>query len=145
MPTSSSGRSSYTLTCSERRGYLHVIVNGIHDADAALAAGQEIMAQSNALGFEYVIIEDRSDRPDLEPIETFAWLSEIGKTGRSLFKAAAVVRTKMGQDKQFVVSVAVSRGFDVALFRTVHEAQHWLLGEIDGARASGGAGKATHS
>jgi hypothetical protein len=69
----------------------------------------------------------------MEPIDTFAWLSEISKSARSVFKAVAVVGTKMGQDKQFVESVAVNRGLNFALFQAIHEAEHWLFEQIAGA------------
>jgi len=130
---SSPDEAEFSLTFHERPDYLHVIVTGVNGADAALASGQEIMAKSKALGVEYVIIEDQSDGPGLEPIDTFAWLSEISKSARSVFKAVAVVGTKIGQDKQFAESVAVNRGLNFALFQAVHKAEQWLLGQIAGA------------
>lgn len=127
---SSANTPDYSLTCIERRGYLHFSVKGKSDPDAVLASGMAIVEQSMTLGFEYVLIEDNFEGPRMEPIDIYAWLSEISKKARHLLKAVAIVDEHLGDTKQFTETVAVNRGLNFALFLTIQEAEHWLLEQI---------------
>lgn len=119
-----------TLTFLEHPNFLHVISTGSGNTDAVLATGQVIVNRAKNLGVEYVIIEDQLDGPKMQPIDTFAWLAELSKSARNVFKAVAVVSEKQGADKQFMMSVAVNRGFNMALFDTALEAEQWLVEQI---------------
>ncbi len=45
-------------------------------------------------------------------------------------QSLTIVDEQLGDTKHFTESVAVNRGLNFALFLTVHEAEHWLLGQI---------------
>lgn len=127
---SSANTPDFLLTYIERQGHLHVIAKGHSNPNSILASGMEIVERSQTLGFEYVLIEDKFEGPRMEPIDIYAWLSEISKMARQLLKAVAIVDEHLGETRQFTESVAVNRGLNFALFLTVSDAEHWLLGQI---------------
>lgn len=121
----------FTLACIERPTHLHFIVTGINGPDALLAYAKKVIEQSKLIGVEHILVEDKLAGPRMNQIDSYAALSEISNIARPHFRAVAVVDEQIGETIGFAETVVVNRGLNFALFRSIPEAERWLLGQID--------------
>jgi hypothetical protein len=124
---------TYQLTIDQKAAYLHAIVTGRNSKENVRAYADELMRECKARNCSRALIEERLEGPRLETLDVFSIATEGSDRFRGLLKAIAFVDVnREGDLMQFAGTVAVNRGFPLAVFSTVAEAEKWLLDQAAG-------------
>ena len=119
---------TYTLTVSQKPGYLHAVVTGQNTRENVVRYLEELRAECGARDCFRVLVEERLEGPRLEAMDVFQIVSQGSDRARGKIQAFAYVDVNAEGDlMHFAETVALNRGLPVALFPTVADAEHWLL------------------
>jgi hypothetical protein len=125
--TEYSGRMAYELTLEEHPRYLHATVTGIRSARNAARFLREVHEACKSRGISAVLMEFRFSGPSLDTGSIYSVIAERSEDARDLRKIAYVDETESDPEKpKFAETVAVNRGVNVRLFRSVEEAKRWI-------------------
>ena len=126
---------TYELKIEQKPTYLHAVVTGTNSKENVLRYTEEIDRECAARGIFRVLIEERLDGPRLGTMDVFeVVLRRVSRARR--FQAIAYVDVNAeGGSMRFAENLAVNRFVSVAVFRTVAEAERWIIreGEKEGA------------
>jgi hypothetical protein len=118
----------YTLTIDQKPGYLHAVVTGRNCKEAVIGYVEEILRECKVRDCFSVLIEERLEGPRLETLDVFQIVSEGSVALRGAFRGIAYVDVNAESTlMQFAENVAFNRGMPLAVFKTVAEAEKWLL------------------
>jgi len=123
-------RISYSLTITQKPGYLHAVVTGSNNKENLSRYLAEIRRECSVQGYARVLIEERLEGPRLRTMEVFRCASEGSGRGLGHFEAIAYVDVNaQGDLMEFAETVAVNRGLPVRVFSLVSDAERWLQGQ----------------
>lgn len=126
---------SYELRIDRKPAYLHAIVTGSNTKDNVKRYVEEIMQACIEGSCRRVLIEERLEGPRLGTLDVYSIAAEGSDRFAGKLQAIAYVDVnRQGDLMQFAENVAVTRGLPLAVFKTVAEAEKWLL---DRARQDG--------
>ena len=119
---------SYTLTFAQKPGYVHAIAAGPNTVENMRGYVGDLIRECAAKGYRRVLVEERLVGPRIGMFEVFDFASGASDSARGLFEAIAFVDVNAENDLnvKFGENVAVNRGLQVRVFRTVEEAAAWL-------------------
>lgn len=119
----------YELSVEDRGGYLHVRVTGENSPQAVRGYLADLRTICIERGSDAVLIEESLQGPGLALLEIFQIASEGCRHGLEIGRIAFVdvVPEHSAADMQFAETVAVNRGLNIRRFRTVQDAERWLL------------------
>ena len=124
---------TYSLTISQKPGYLHAVVTGQNTRENVARYLEELRTECGARNCFRVLVEERLEGPRLEAMDVFEIVSQGSDRARGKLQAFAYVDVNAEGDlMQFAETVAVNRGLPVAVFSTVADAEKWLLNEDRG-------------
>jgi hypothetical protein len=126
---------TYELKIEQKPTYLHAVVTGTNSKENVLLYTDEIDRECTAQGTFRVLIEERLDGPRLGTMDVFEVVLRRVQRARR-FKAIAYVDTNaVGDSMRFAENLAVNRFVPVAVFRTLADAERWIIrqGEKEGA------------
>jgi len=119
---------SYGLTITQGSTYLHAIVTGTNSKENVLRYLEEIQRECTARDCFRVLIEERLEGPRLSTVSVFQVAAGGSSRATGQFKAVAYVDVNAeGELMKFAENVAFNRGLPVRVFRSVSEAEKWLL------------------
>jgi hypothetical protein len=118
----------YQLTIDPKPAYLHATVTGRNSRDNVARYMDEILRECIARRCFRVLIEERLEGPRLGTMEVYQIVSEGSDKAMGLLQAIAYVDVNAQRGfMQFAETVAVNRALPLAVFRTVADAENWLL------------------
>jgi hypothetical protein len=126
---------TYELKIEQKPTYLHAVVTGTNSKENVLGYTDEIDRECTAQGTFRVLIEERLEGPRLGTMDVFEVVLRRVQRARR-FKAIAYVDTNaVGDSMRFAENLAVNRFVPVAVFRTLADAERWIIrqGEKEGA------------
>ena len=122
---------SYALTISRKHNFLHAKVTGQNSAENIKQYLEEVVKECKEAKCGRVLIEEELAGPRLDVVSVFDVASEGSVTSRGLFSAIAYVDIcAEGELMDFAETVAVNRGLPIRSFRTVIEAEKWLMDRV---------------
>jgi len=128
---------SYTLIVTQKRSYLHAIVTGTNSEEAVGGYLADLLRECSARKCSRVLIEEHLQGPRLSTFPVFRVASEGAKQALGHVRAIAYVDANAsGNLMQFAETVAVNRGLNVAVFRSVDAAREWLMHDAAGGAAA---------
>jgi len=120
----------YKLTIKPKPSYLHFIVTGRNSKQAVIQYLEDILRECKIHNCFRILIEERLEGPRLGTVDIFSIVSEGSSFGLGILKTIAYVDVNAeGGLMQFAETVAFNRSLPVAVFRTVADAEQWLLKE----------------
>lgn len=131
---------SYAMDVAEKPGYLHIKVTGQNNAENVRGYIAAVHAECSRRDCPFVLIEEDLQGPSLSTMEIFSIVSEGSKNVWPQVRLIAFVDINPehlpGQMK-FAETVAINRGVNIRMFRTLPEAEAWLVEQVQ-ARANQG-------
>jgi len=119
---------TYNLTIKQKPSYLHAIITGQNSKENVARYLENILHECINRNSFNVLIEERLEGPRLNTLDVFEIASEgAGKARGKFGKIAYVDVYAVGDFMKFAENVAFNRGLRVSVFRTVAEAENWLL------------------
>jgi hypothetical protein len=119
---------TYTLTVYDKPGYLHIVVEGQNSRENVARYLADIAKECKARNCSSVLIEERLEGPRLGTMDVFSISSEGSQEAVGVFNKIAYVDIYAeGDTMKFAETVATNRGVPVSVFRTVADAESWLL------------------
>lgn len=125
---------AYTMTVTQKPGYLHVKVAGDNVPETIASYLMEVRETCARLKCPVVLIEESLDGPALSSTEVFQLAAEGSRDTWPDVQRVAFVDTMPGrpfEQMKFAEDVAVNRGLEVRVFRTVGEAEAWLRASLE--------------
>jgi len=118
----------YQLTIVERSAWLHARATGANEPKNLLRFLRDAYAACIERDRTALLLETRFSGPSLATSTIFGVVTERSNDGAKLHKIAYVDgNSDYNPEKaKFAETVAVNRGVNVRLFRTVAEAEAWL-------------------
>ena len=125
----------YHLTIEERPGYLHAKVTGTHSTENLRRFLKEVREACVQRSCFSVLLETNLSGPSLGASSIFSVVSERSADAATLRRIAYVDpgSERSPEQLKFAETVAVNRGVNVRLFRTVAEAERWISDSPAGA------------
>ena len=120
----------YSLSLEEKPSYLHAKATGPHTPENARAFLADVYEACVQKSCRVLLLEMSFTGPSLSMVKIFDVIAE-GSLRGSMLKRIAYVDASTERDPtrmRFAETVAVNRGVNVRLFRTVEEAECWLCG-----------------
>jgi len=118
----------YKLTIDKKATYLHAIITGQNKRENVVRYLAEVLLACEEANCFRVLIEECLEGPRLKTIDVFQVASEGSSRASGRFTAIAYVDINAEGDlMHFGETVAVNRALPVRVFRTVAEAEEWLL------------------
>jgi hypothetical protein len=119
---------TYQLTIEQKPTFLHATVTGQNSRATVMQYLKEILDECRARNCFRVLIEERLEGPRLGTTDVFRIASDEGRMALGIVKAIAYVDVNaQGDLMQFAETVATNRGLRLHVFRTVPEAEKWLV------------------
>lgn len=119
---------TYNLTISKKHNYLHAKVTGQNSMENVKRYLEEILQKCKDTKCSYLLIEEQLEGPRLDTLKVYEIASEGSIQARGFFKAIAYVDINAEGDlMQFAEIVALNRFLPVKVFKTVAEAEKWLI------------------
>jgi hypothetical protein len=119
---------TYKLTIGQKPGYLHAVVTGRNSRENVVRYMEDVIRECAARNCFRVLIEERLEGPRLGTLDVYEMVADGSRRFRGMLEAMAYVDVNaQGDLMQFAENVAVNRGFPVAVFSTVADAERWLL------------------
>jgi len=123
------------LKIEQKPTYLHAVVTGTNSRESVLRYTDELDRECAARDCYRVLIEERLEGPRLGTRDVFeVVLRRVHRARR--FKAIAYVDVNAENGStRFAENLAVNRFVSVVVFRTVADAERWIIrqGEEEGA------------
>jgi len=121
---------TYKLTIDQNPSYLHAIVTGRNSRKNVTGYLEQTLRACTARRSFRVLIEERLEGPRLGTLDVFQIVSEGSSRAQGVLEAIAYVDVNAeGNLMQFAETVAINRALPVAVFKTVADAERWLLNE----------------
>jgi hypothetical protein len=123
---------AYTLTFDRKPEYLHVKVTGENSPESVTGYLSEVHRACSGAECPGLLIEEDLQGPSIAVSDVFAIVSEGSRSMPPGIRKIAFVDLNSGHDfarMQFAETVAVNRGINMRLCRSLEEAQKWLLAE----------------
>jgi hypothetical protein len=123
---------AYKLTFDRKPAYLHVKVTGDNSPESVMGYLEEMYRACSSEESAHLLIEEDLQGPSIAVSDVFAIVSERSKRMPPGVKKLAYVDLNSQHDfsrMQFAETVAVNRGVNMRLFKSLKEAEEWLLGE----------------
>ncbi len=121
---------TYKLTIRPRATYLHAVVTGQNTKENVKEYLEELRGECLARTCFRVLIEERLEGPRLNTVDVFEIVMEASRKVHGMMTAIAHVDVNADPEMMhFAETVAVNRSLPVAVFRTVAEAESWLLSQ----------------
>ncbi len=118
---------TYTLTVTEKPGYLHCTVAGSNTMENVAGYLQQVARECAARNCFRVLIEERLVGRRLETWDVYQVASEGSARNLGKFEAIAYVDINAeGELMKFAETVAANRGLPLHIFATLPEAERWL-------------------
>ena len=119
---------TYDLAIESRGSYLHAKATGDHTAENARRFLAEVYEATVQKKCRSVLLELDLMGPSLPMVEIYDVIAEGSKRGQMLERIAYVDASAERDPARirFAENVAMNRGVNVRLFRTVEEAERWL-------------------
>jgi hypothetical protein len=119
---------SYALTISKKHNFLHAKVTGQNSEENIKQYLGEVVKKCKDAKCRRLLIEEHLAGPRLDTMSVFDIASEGSVSSRGLFTAIAYVDISAeGGLMDFAETVAINRGLPLRSFRTVIEAEKWLM------------------
>ena len=119
---------TYKLTFSKKHNYLHAKVTGQNSIENIQRYLEELAQICKDTKCLRLLIEEQLEGPRLDTLSVFEIAVEGSMRVHGLFTAIAYVDVNAeGELMQFAETVAVNRALPIRVFRTVAEAEKWLL------------------
>lgn len=126
---------TYKLTIVQESGFLRGTVTGENTRENVQGYILELLGECQARNCSRVLIVEQLDGPRLGTFDVFEIASEASRLAVGLFQAIAFVDLYgEGHMMNFAENVAINRGLPVAMFKTVADAEKWLLESGDPRR-----------
>jgi uncharacterized iron-regulated protein len=118
---------AYRLAFQDRDGYLHCSISGDKDSfQTTLAAVTEVAEVCRSRQITKLLVE-HSIAGRLSTMEIFGIAARLPELYRGVLVAFVVHQTEIPENPAFLETVARNRGAQGRLFRTVLEAEAWLV------------------
>ena len=119
----------YSATFSVEPSYLHATLTGPHSSDNILRFLSEARAEGARRTSAALLLDFATDGVDLDLSAIFHIVTQRSEHP-SIFKKIAFVdcSNRKWERMKFAESVAVNRGLNVRLFRSLEEGRNWLEG-----------------
>lgn len=118
----------YKLTIVQKPAYLHAVVTGPNTRENGTGYLHEILNECKARKCFRVLIEDRLEGQRFGVLDVFVIVSHGAIEAAGIIEACAYVYTNAETSlMKFAESVAVNRLLRAKVFRSVAEAEKWLL------------------
>ena len=119
---------TYKLTVDPKPTHLHFIVTGENTEENVFRYMEEVMQECTDRNCRNILIEERLDGPRLNMAEIFSMVSQGARRFTGMLQALAYVDVNSeGTLMQFAETVAVNRGIPIRVFKSVADAEQWLL------------------
>lgn len=119
---------SYDLTISKKQNYLHAKVQGQNSEENVTRYLEEVVQACKDAECRRLLIEEQLEGPRLGAFSVFEIALEGSLKTIGLFSAIAYVDIRAeGDSMLFTETAAVNRGLPIRAFRTVTEAEEWLV------------------
>ncbi len=120
--------SPYHLTIERKSSYLHATVTGENSRENVARYLMEVLQACHAHDCFRVLMEERLEGPRLAIFDIFAVASEGSEQSGGVMEAVAYVDINAAGDlMEFAETVARNRGMPIRVFRSVAEAEQWLV------------------
>ena len=120
---------SYEIRFVQMETYLHVVVEGSNNRENVIAYIADVSRECNQRQCFRLLIEERLEGPRLGTLDVIAIISQGNIKELEKFEAIAYVDVFGGTFIDFVEGVALHRGIYMAIFRSVNEAERWILNQ----------------
>jgi hypothetical protein len=125
---------TYQLTIEQKPGFLHATVTGDNSRATVTQYLADVLVECRTRNSFRVLVEERLEGPRLGTTDVFRIASDEGRKALGIVKAIAYVDVNaQGDLMQFAETVARNRGVRMRVFRTVPEAERWLVEQDCGA------------
>jgi hypothetical protein len=119
---------TYQLKIEQKPTFLHATVTGENSRATVTQYLKDVLDKCRARNCFRVLIEERLEGPRLGTIDVFRIASDEARRALGIVKAIAYIDVNaQGDLMQFAETVASNRGLRVSVFRTVPEAEKWLV------------------
>jgi hypothetical protein len=119
---------TYQLKIEQKPTFLHATVTGENSRATVTQYLKDVLDECTARNCFRVLIEERLEGPRLGTIDVFRIASDEARRALGIVKAIAYIDVNaQGDLMQFAETVASNRGLRVSVFRTVPEAEKWLV------------------
>jgi hypothetical protein len=119
---------TYQLKIEQKPTFLHATVTGENSRATVTQYLKDVLDECRARNCFRVLIEERLEGPRLGTIDVFRIASDEARRALGIVKAIAYIDVNaQGDLMQFAETVASNRGLRVSVFRTVPEAEKWLV------------------
>ena len=122
----------YKINFKKHDEFLQATVTGKNEANIVSAYLADILAECQRQSCFCVLIDEQLEGERLDASEVFDIASAGAQQALGVFQAVAYVEESMGAMAEFAETVAINRGMPVRVFRTVAEAEHWLIAQTEG-------------
>jgi len=118
---------SYSAAFQDHPSYVHARYTGTHTPQNVLRFLQEAHDECVRRNGNALLLEFSSTGPNLDAASTYRVVAQRSVHGTKFRKIAYVDTSERNPSgKQFAETVAVNRGANVRLFRSLDEARAWL-------------------
>ena len=123
---------AYRLAFDREPAYLHVKVTGDNSPESVHGYMEDVQRECSRAGIAGILIEENLRGPSISLADVFVVVSEGSRKMPPGLRKIAYVDLNREHDlslMRFAETVAVNRGVNVRLCRSVEEAKEWLLEE----------------
>ena len=120
----------YTLTMKAKGSFLHVIVTGENTPENLQQYLAEVYKSCSEGGFSAVLIEENLSGPSLPPVDVYKIITKASSQTSPIVNKIAFVDVNPTHLPSIAVlgeAVGRDRGANVRVFRTIEEAESWLI------------------
>ena len=120
----------YTLTLKAKGSFLHVMVTGENTPENLQKYLAEVYKSCSEGGFSAVLIEENLSGPSLLPVDVYKIITKASAQTSPIVNKIAFVDvdpTHMSSIAALGEAVGRDRGANVRVFRTIEEAESWLI------------------
>jgi hypothetical protein len=133
---------SYQIDFIPKDGYLHIKVTGQNTRENAVKYLDEILTECKSRKCERILIEEDLSGPRLGIADVFEIAAKASLNAIGVMKSLAYVDVNAKDDTmKFAETVGVNRGMPARVFSTIGEAESWMIGRVEAARAEKAEGK----
>ena len=106
---------------------------GSNSADVVSQYMRDVLHECQKEECFRVLIDERLEGERLNAGDVFEVASEGAMNALGVFQAVAYVDERMGVMADFAETVAINRGMPVKVFRSVVDAERWLVDQVEGS------------
>ena len=124
----------YDFRVSPKEGYLHVVVVGDNTPETVMRYLKEIYETALRLKCPNILVEENLEGPGLDLGDIFGVVAEGSKSVWPVVQCIAYVDANRHHDAanmKFAETVGVNRSVNIRVFRTVPEAENWIVAQAE--------------